>query len=88
VQGLILRGIFLGRQSEIDWFMHGMGQFYPEEWQRFVSHSTGRAQDLLQAYYRRLCDPDPAVHLPGAQLGPLRGGMRGHPAESRGYYQS
>jgi hypothetical protein len=45
-------------------------------------------QDLLQAYYRRLCDPDPAVHLPGAQLGPLRGGMRGHPAESRGYYLS
>ena len=65
VQGLILRGIFLGRQSEIDWFLHGMGQFYPEEWQRFVSPiPQAERQDLLQAYYRRLCNPDPAVHLP------------------------
>ena len=30
VSGLILRGIFLGERREIDWFLHGMGQFFPE----------------------------------------------------------
>lgn len=68
VQGLILRGIFLGRQSEIDWFMHGMRQFYPEEWQRFVAPiPVAERDDLLQAYYRRLTDPDPHVHLPACR---------------------
>jgi len=68
VTGLVLRGIFLGRQSEIDWFMHGMGQFHPEAWQEFVAPipSSERGQ-LLQAYYRGLCDPDPHVHLPLAR---------------------
>ena len=28
--GFVLRGVFLGRRSEIDWFLHGMGAFFPE----------------------------------------------------------
>ena len=28
--GMILRGIFLGSRNEIDWFLTGMGKFYPE----------------------------------------------------------
>ncbi len=65
--GLILRGIFLSRRSEIDWFLYGMGQFFPEAHAAFAGflapHERG---DLLAAYYRRLTDPDPAVHLPAA----------------------
>ena len=30
--GFILRGIFLGRASEIDWFIYGMRRFFPEAW--------------------------------------------------------
>lgn len=62
--GFVLRGIFLGRQAEFDWFMHGMGQFFPDVRRRFVEAlpSEERA-DLLANYYRRLTDPDPAVHL-------------------------
>lgn len=68
VTGLVLRGIFLGRQSEIDWFMHGMGQFHPEAWQEFVAPiPPAQRGQLLQAYYRGLCDPDPQVHLPLAR---------------------
>lgn len=65
--GLILRGIFLSRRSEIDWFLHGMGRFFPEAHAAFAGfvppHERG---DLLTAYYARLTDPDPAVHRPAA----------------------
>lgn len=65
--GLILRGIFLCRQKEIDWFMSGMRQFFPEAWDSFIAHLDAAEQsDPLNAYYRRLCDPDPAVHMPAA----------------------
>lgn len=65
--GLILRGIFLCRQKEIDWFMTGMRQFFPEAWQGFMDHlSEAERTDPLAAYYRRLCDVDPAVHMPAA----------------------
>ena len=65
--GFVLRGIFLGRQSELDWFMHGMGRFYPEPWRRFIGAlPPGEQDDLLGNYYRRLTDTDPAVHLPAA----------------------
>jgi proline iminopeptidase len=64
---LILRGIFLCRPSEVDWFLRGMGAFFPEHWQAFAGHlPAGERGDLLAGYYRRLTDPDPAVHLPAA----------------------
>ena len=67
VRGLVLRGIFLGRPSEIDWFLHGMRRFAPEVWRRFVDFlPAGERGDLLNAYHRRLIDPDPAVHMPAA----------------------
>ena len=33
--GLVLRGIFLCRQSEIDWFLYGVRHIFPEAWQTF-----------------------------------------------------
>ena len=66
--GLILRGIFLCRQSEIDWFLHGMQTVFPEPWGRFAGYLPEDEQDaLLENYYRRLTDPDPAVHMPAAR---------------------
>jgi proline iminopeptidase len=65
VCGLILRGIFLGRDSEIDWFVHGMRQFYPDAWQRFIAPIPEHERhDLLSAYYRRLTHDDASVYLP------------------------
>ena len=65
--GLVLRGIFLARAAEIDWFMHGMGQFFPEAWRAFAGFlPEAERADLLGSYYRRLTDPDPAVHVPAA----------------------
>ncbi len=68
VQGLILRGIFLCRRHEIDWFLHGMRTIFPEAWERFAGFiPEGERDDLLGAYHRRLMDADPQVHLPAAR---------------------
>jgi proline iminopeptidase len=66
--GLILRGIFLGRALEGDWFLHGMRAIFPEAWRRFVEFlPEGERRDLLVSYYRRLIDPEPSVHGPAAR---------------------
>lgn len=56
VSHLILRGVFLMTQAELDWFYGGgAGRFFPEEWARF-SHAIPEAErgDLIAAYHRRL----------------------------------
>jgi len=66
--GLVLRGIFLARQTELDWFMHGMRTVFPESWRAFVEFlPTAEREDLLGNYHRRLTDPDPGVHLAAAK---------------------
>ena len=68
VKALILRGIFLGRPAEIEWFLHGMGTFFPESRERFLAALPSAEQDdLLGNFHRRLNDADPAVHLPAAR---------------------
>ncbi len=56
VLGLILRGIFLCRASEIDWFYQdGASHIYPEAWEKFLAPiPRGRRQNLVAAYYQRL----------------------------------
>lgn len=64
---LVLRGIFLMTRAEVDWFLGGMGRFFPEAHERFVRPIPAAERgDLLGAYYRRLIDPDPSVHVPAA----------------------
>lgn len=66
--GLVLRGIFLCRRSEIDWFLYGLRSIYPEVWERFAGHLPPEERnDLLANYYKRLIDPDPAIHMPAAK---------------------
>ncbi|WP_028535802.1 prolyl aminopeptidase [Paludibacterium yongneupense] len=68
VRGLILRGIFLGRSEDIDWFMYGMGRFFPRAWSEFSGFiPAAERDDLLGAYHRRLIDPDPASCLPASR---------------------
>lgn len=69
ILGLILRGIFLMRKSEIDWFLNSMGVIFPEAWQRFVSHiPPAEREDLLEAYWKRLDSPDASVRLEAARV--------------------
>ncbi len=67
-RGFILRGIFLCRGSEIEWFLHGMGMIFPEAHRNFVGFLPQEERaDILGNYHRRLVDPDPQVHLPAAR---------------------
>ena len=66
-RGLILRGIFLCRRSEIDWFLYGIRAFFPEAQRQLAEFiPESERHDLLTAYHCRLIDPDPAVHQPAA----------------------
>ena len=68
VLGLMLRGIFLCRPSEIDWFLYGLRNVFPEAWDKFAGFlPAAERSDLLASYHRRLVDPDPAVHMPAAR---------------------
>jgi proline iminopeptidase len=68
VRGLALRGIFLCRKSEIEWFLYGLRELAPEAWRSFSGHiPEAERSDLLQAYHKRLMDPNPAVHMPAAK---------------------
>jgi proline iminopeptidase len=68
VAGLILRGIFLCRAAEIEWFLHGMERVFPEAWRAFAGFlPEAERGDLLASYHRRLINPDPRIHLPAAR---------------------
>ncbi|MBV1900443.1 MAG: prolyl aminopeptidase [Kordiimonadaceae bacterium] len=60
VSRLILRGIFLLRQSELDWFYkNGTQAIFPESWARFKGAiPTNEQDDLITAYYNRLTKPE------------------------------
>lgn len=52
---MVLRGIFLCEQEEIDWFLYGMKTIFPEAWEQFAGFLPEEDQrDLLNSYYRRL----------------------------------
>jgi proline iminopeptidase len=63
VTELVLRGIFLLRKWEIDWFYQrpdGAGALFPDLWEKYVA-TIPRAErsDMVRAYYRRLTSDDP-----------------------------
>ncbi|SLN10998.1 Proline iminopeptidase [Aquimixticola soesokkakensis] len=58
--GLILRGVFLMTQSELDWFYGGgAGRFWPDTWGNFTRLVPQDEQDdLIAAYHKRLFSGD------------------------------
>ncbi len=67
--GLVLRGIFLGQQSELDWmYKDGASRIFPEEWEKFLAPiPESESGDLVSAYYSRLTSPDYATRLTSAR---------------------
>ena len=63
VRQLVLRGVFLMTQNELDWFYGGgAGKFWPEVWSKFVALvPEDERGDLIGAYHRRLFSGDMAL---------------------------
>lgn len=69
VRALVLRGIFLLRRQEIQWFyQHGASELFPDRWEYYLAPiPASERADLVGAYYRRLTGADPAVALAAAK---------------------
>jgi proline iminopeptidase len=68
VMGAVLRGIFLGRPAEVDWFLHGLARVFPDAHAAFTQFLPEEERgDLLQSYLNRLTDPNPDIHGPAAR---------------------
>jgi proline iminopeptidase len=69
VSGIVLRATFLGTRAELEGaFYNALPRLYPGLYDDFVSAlpQEERAQPI-EAYYRRILDPDAAVHGPAAR---------------------
>jgi proline iminopeptidase len=69
VTNLVLRGIFLLRKSEIDWFYQaGCDMLYPDAFEDYVKPiPILERDDLVTAYYKRLTSQDAEVRLEAAK---------------------
>lgn len=54
VQGLILRGVFLSRQHELDWFLKDVDIFFPELHQNLLGHIPNTNKNNLLEKYTEL----------------------------------
>jgi proline iminopeptidase len=69
VSELVLRGIFMLRKWEIDWFYQdGAGALFPDRWEDYVAVIPPRERgDLVGAFYRRLTSPNRATRVRAAR---------------------
>lgn len=69
VSGLVLRGIFTLRKSEIDWFYQdGASQVFPDAFARYAAAiPEAERGDFLAAYHKRLTSPDWETRLKAAR---------------------
>ncbi|MEM1362310.1 MAG: prolyl aminopeptidase [Pseudomonadota bacterium] len=67
---MVLRGVFLMTQAELQWFYGGgAGQFWPDVWERFVKPiPEAERDDLIAAYHRRLFSGDMIVETRYARV--------------------
>lgn len=69
VLALVLRGIFLCRRAEIDWFYQkGANQIFPDYWEDFIAPiPKEERQHLLDAYHKRLVGSDEIARMAAAK---------------------
>lgn len=60
VRNIVLRGVFMMTQAELDWFYGGgAGKFWPDLWARFENLiPVDERNDLIAAYHKRLFSGD------------------------------
>lgn len=72
VSGMIIRGVFLARQKDLDWFVQeGANRIYPEQWQRLANCvPQPQRQHLMTALYDTIWGNDELAQLRIAQEWP------------------
>ncbi len=68
-RALVLRGIFLCRKKEIDWFyQEGANAIFPDAWEPYCNLIPPEERhDMVAAYYRRLTSDDEETRLAAAR---------------------
>ncbi|MAZ68734.1 MAG: prolyl aminopeptidase [Candidatus Marinimicrobia bacterium] len=68
-KGLILRGIFMLRKMEIDWFyQEGCSYIFPDEWENYLKIiPENKRSNLVNAYYKRLTSKNKKTRIEAAK---------------------
>jgi proline iminopeptidase len=70
VLGMILRGIFLARQKDLDWIYKegGVSKIYPDYWQEFISIiPKNKRANLIDSYYKILTGNNELARMSAAK---------------------
>jgi len=69
VSELVMRGIFLLRRWELEWFyQEGCSRLFPDAWEKYLEPIPEVERgDIISAYHRRLTSDDESVRLEAAQ---------------------
>jgi proline iminopeptidase len=69
VSELVVRGIFLLRRWELEWFyQEGCSRLFPDAWEKYLEPIPEVERgDIISAYHRRLTSDDESVRLEAAQ---------------------
>jgi proline iminopeptidase len=70
VTEIVLRGIFLLRDKEIQWFYQaGANELYPDYWEEYFEYIPANERaDLVSAYHRRLTHTDKKIQVEAAKI--------------------
>ena len=68
-KGLILRGIFLLRKIEIDWFyQEGCSYIYPDDWENYIEPIPKKQRNnLINAFYKQLTSKNKKIRINAAK---------------------
>jgi proline iminopeptidase len=80
VTELVLRGVFLLRRRELEWFYQsGTDALYPDAWEAYRDAiPPAERSDMIHAYYRRLTSPDAVVAQAAARAWSVWEGSTSH----------
>ena len=67
-KSLLIRGIWMLRQEEVDWWLYGIRMIQPELWRKFSEFvPADERDDLLEAYWKRMTGDDRDLALDAAR---------------------
>lgn len=90
VTELVLRGIFMLRRWELEWFYQkGCDALYPDAWETYLQAIPEVERgDLMSAYYRRLTSNDPIERVEAARAWSVWEGATSYLYQDEGHIQS